>query len=143
MLTMAKEAKLLSRKVMSRDSEDPDIVRELLDHVGDQLTLKVTLRLSESPAGLHELRQSVSGISQRKLAFSLRQLIRNGLATRKHSETFPSRSLYSLTPLGLMFLEQVNGLVRWVDEHGAEIKSARNQFKDRAYKWLGPSRLHI
>jgi DNA-binding HxlR family transcriptional regulator len=143
MLTMAKEAKLLTRNVMSSSPENPDIVRELLDHVGDSLTLKVTLRLSESPAGLHELRQSVSGISERKLAFSLRQLIKNGLAVRKHSETFPSRSIYSLTPLGVMFLEQVNGLVRWVDAHGAEIKSARSQFKDRAYRWLGPSRLHF
>jgi len=140
MLTMAKEARLPSREAMSGDS---DIVRELLDHVGDALTLKVTFRLGEGAAGLHEIRQSVSGISQRKLASSLRQLIRNGLATRKHSETFPSRTLYSLTPLGIMFLDQVNGLMRWVGEHGAEIKSARSQFKDRSYKWLGPARLHI
>jgi DNA-binding HxlR family transcriptional regulator len=140
MLTMAKEAKLISREAMSGNS---DIVRELLDHVGDSLTLEVTRRLSEGLAGLNELRQSVGGISQRKLALSLRQLIRNGLATRKHSETFPSRTLYSLTPLGIMFLDQVTGLMRWVDEHGAEIKSARSQFKDRTYKWLGAARMHV
>jgi DNA-binding HxlR family transcriptional regulator len=140
---MAKEARLLSREAMSVDSESPDIVRELLDHVGDALTLKVTLRLREGSAGLHELRHSVDGISQRKLASSLRYLIRNGLATRKHSETFPSRTLYSLTPLGIMFVDQVNGLMRWVSDHGAEIKSARSQFKDRTYKWLGAARLHI
>src|SRR5262245_57184435 len=140
MLTMAKEAKLISREAMSGNS---DIVRELLDHVGDSLTLEVTQRLGEGSAGLNELRQSVDGISQRKLALSLRQLIRNGLATRKHSETFPSRTLYSLTPLGVMFLDQVNGLMRWVDEHDAEIKSARSQFRDRAYRWLGASRQHI
>src|SRR5262245_10279683 len=143
MLTMAKEAKLPSRNEMSDDSESSSIVRELLDHVCDALTLKVTLRLSEGSAGLLELRQSVDGISQRKLAASLRQLIRNGLATRKHSDTFPSRTLYSLTPLGVMFLDQVNGLMRWVDEHDAEIKSARSQFRDRAYRWLAASRPHI
>jgi DNA-binding HxlR family transcriptional regulator len=118
-------------------------MRELLDHVGDASTLKITLRLSEGATGLHELRQSVDGISERKLAAALRQLLRNGLATRKHSETFPSRALYSLTPLGTLFLEQVNGLVRWVDCHGPEIRSARSQFRDRSYKWLGASRLHI
>ncbi|MGE4252861.1 MAG: winged helix-turn-helix transcriptional regulator [Parvibaculaceae bacterium] len=140
---MAKEAKLISREVMSDDSETRVIARELLDHVGDALTLKVTLRLHEGSAGLDELRQSIDGISQRKLALSLRELIRNGLALRKHSETFPSRTLYSLTPLGVMFVAQVTGLMRWVDEHGAEIRSARSQFRERAYKWLGPSRLHM
>jgi DNA-binding HxlR family transcriptional regulator len=143
MLTMAKEAKLPGGNVMSSDSEQRGIVRELLDHAGDPLTLKVTLRLSEGPAGLHELRQSVTAISQRKLADSLRQLIKNGLARRKHSETFPSRVLYSLTPLGIMFLEKVNGLVRWVDEHEAAIKSARRQFKERTYRWLSSTRLHV
>lgn len=90
MLTMAKEAKLPGRDVLSSEPEQCDIVHELLDHVGDPLTLRVTLRLSEGPAGLHELRQSITAISQRKLADSLRQLIKNGLAMRKHSETFPS-----------------------------------------------------
>ena len=139
MPTMAKEATLLSREAKD---ESGVIMRELLDHVGDTFTLKITLRLNEGAAGLHELRHSVDGISERKLASALRQLLRNGLATRKHSETFPSRALYSLTPLGALFLEQVAGLMRWVDTHGAEIKSARNQFKDRSYKWLGASRLH-
>ena len=143
MPTMAKQATLLSRETAEGDSDSGIIMRELLDHVGDASTLKITLRLNEGAAGLHELRHSVDGISERKLASALRQLLRNGLATRKHSETFPSRALYSLTPLGALFLEQVNGLVRWVDNHGAEIKSARSQFKDRSYKWLGASRVHI
>lgn len=139
MLTMAKAAMQPSRDVMS--SEYRDIVHELLDHAGDALTLKVTRRLRESAAGLQELRQSINDISQRKLTLSLRQLIKNGLAARKHSETFPSHAIYSLTPLGVTFLEQVDGLVRWVDAHGAEIKSARNQFRERTYKWLSGSRL--
>src|SRR5437868_4754275 len=108
MYTTANEFRQPSQNGMNADR---DIVRELLDHVGDGLTLKVTLRLSEGPAGLHELRHSVIGISQRKLGASLRQLMRNGLATRRHSDTFPSRALYSLTPLGNMFLEQISGLM--------------------------------
>src|SRR5690349_5148451 len=106
MQTTANEFNQPSQKGMSVDR---DIVRELLDHVGDAPTLKITLRLSEGPAGLHELRHSVVGISQRKLGASLRELMRNGLAVRRHSETFPSRALYTLTPLGIMFLEQING----------------------------------
>jgi DNA-binding HxlR family transcriptional regulator len=137
MLTMANEARQPSRDALQSVSEYRAIVRELLDHVGDDLTLKVTWRLSEAPAGLHELRRMVDGISQRKLTLSLRQLIRNGLAVRRHTETFPSRAEYSLTPLGIMFLEQVKELMRWVDDHGSEIQSARKRFEKRSYKWLG------
>lgn len=137
MLTMANEAKQLSRGTLQSVSENRAIIRELLDHVGDELTLRVTWRLAEAPAGLHELRRLVDGISQRKLTLSLRQLIRNGLAMRRHTETFPSRAEYSLTPLGVLFLEQVKELVRWVDDHGKEIQSARNRFEKRSYKWLG------
>ncbi|WP_119387727.1 winged helix-turn-helix transcriptional regulator [Taklimakanibacter lacteus] len=137
MLTMANEAKQLSRETLQCVSENRAIIRELLDHVGDELTLRVTWRLAEAPAGLRELRRLVDGISQRKLTLSLRQLIRNGLAVRRHTETFPSRAEYSLTPLGVMFLEQVKELVRWVDDHGKEIQSARTRFEKRSYKWLG------
>lgn len=136
MLTMAKEAKQISHEKLRCVSEHRAIIRDLLDHVGDELTLRVTCHLSESPAGLNELRQIIDGISQRKLTLSIRQLIKNGLATRKHSETFPSRAMYSLTPLGTMFLEQVKELVRWVDNHGNEIQSARSRFEQRSYKWV-------
>lgn len=136
MLTMAKDAKQISHEKLRYVSEHRAIIRDLLDHVGDELTLKVTCHLSESPSGLNELRKLVDGISQRKLTQSIRQLIKNGLATRKHSETFPSRAEYSLTPLGVMFLEQVKELVRWVDKHGTEIQSARSRFEKRSSKWL-------
>jgi DNA-binding HxlR family transcriptional regulator len=143
MLTMANEAKQLRRETLQHVSEHRVIIRELLDHVGDELTLKVTWRLAEAPAGLHELRHMIEGISQRKLTLSLRQLIRNGLALRRHTETFPSRAEYSLTPLGIMFLGQVGELMRWVDDHGKEIQSARSRFEKRSHKWLGLTEAHF
>jgi len=143
MLTMVKEAEQPSRQRLRSVSEQRAIIRELLDHVGDELTLEVTWHLSGSPAGLHELRQRIDGISQRKLTLSLRQLIKNGLAARKHTETFPSRAEYSLTPLGTMFLGQVKELMRWVDDHRSEIQSARSRFEKRNYKWLNLSQAQL
>jgi DNA-binding HxlR family transcriptional regulator len=139
MLTMVKEAKQPSHKELRYVSEHRDIIREILDHVGDELTLQVTWHLRDAPAGLHELRQRIDRISQRKLTLSLRHLIKNGLAMRKHTETFPSRAEYSLTPLGMMFLEQVTELMRWVDDHTSEIQSARSRFAKRSYKWMSLS----
>lgn len=143
MLTMVKDAKQPSHEKLRCVTEHRAIIRELLDHAGDEVTLKITWHLSESSAGLHELRHLIDGISQRKLTLSLRQLIKNGLAARKHTETFPSRAEYSLTPLGMLFLEQVKELVRWVDDHGREIQSARNQFERRSYKWMGLSEAQL
>lgn len=143
MLTMAKEAKQLSHEKLQCVSENRAIIRELLDHVGDEVTLEIMWHLSELPAGLHELRQRIDGISQRKLTLSLRQLIKNGLAARKHTETFPSRAEYSLTSLGMMFLEQVTELMRWVDDHESEIQSARSRFEKRSYKWLSLSQAQL
>jgi DNA-binding HxlR family transcriptional regulator len=143
MLTMVKEAKQPSHERLRCVSEHRIVIRELLDHVGDELTLEVMWHLNESPAGLHELRQQIDGISQRKLTLSLRQLIKNGLAARKHTETFPSRAEYSLAPLGALFLEQVKELVRWVDDHGSEIESARSRFEKRSSKWMGLSQAQL
>ena len=143
MLTMVKEAEQPSHERLRSVSEQRAIIRELLDHVGDELTLEVTWLLSESPAGLHELRQRIEGISLRKLTLSLRQLIKNGLAARKHTETFPSRAEYSPTPLGTMFLDQVKELVRWVDGHRDEIQSARSRFEKRSYKWMNLSQAQL
>jgi DNA-binding HxlR family transcriptional regulator len=140
---MVKEAEQPNHEKLRFISEHRAIIRELLDHVGDELTLEVTWHLSESPSGLNELRQRIDGISQRKLTLSLRQLIKNGLAARKHTETFPSRAEYSLTPLGTMFLGQVKELMRWVDDHRSEIQSARSRFEKRSYKWLNLSQAQL
>lgn len=137
MLTTVKEAKQPSRESLQCVSEHRAIIRELLDHVGDESTLKVIWNLSETPAGFNELRDLAADISQRKLTLALRQLIKNGLVARRHTETFPSRAEYSLSPLGIMFLEQVKGLMRWVDDHGNEIESARKRFSKRSSRWAG------
>ncbi len=143
MLATVNDARQPSPDTLQHVPAHRAIIRELLDHVGDELTLKVTCRLAAAPAGLNELRHLVEGISQRKLTLSLRQLIRNGLAVRRHTETFPSRAEYSLTPLGILFFERVKELVRWVDEHGKEIELARSRFEKRNYKWLSLSEAQL
>lgn len=117
-------------------SEHRAIVRELFEHMGDDATLRLVWHLNEAPARLSELRDFVADVSQRKFSLALRQLIRNGFVARRHSDTFPSWTIYSLTPMGIAFLERVTELAKWIDAHGPHIKSARNRFGKRSVKML-------
>lgn len=112
------------------------IIRELFEHIGDDATLRLVWHLNDAPARLSELRDFVADVSQRKFSLALRQLIRNGFVARRHSDTFPSWTIYSLTPMGAAFLERVSELAQWIDAHGPDIKSARHRFGKRSFKML-------
>lgn len=112
------------------------IIRELFEHMGDDATLRLVWHLNDAPARLSELRDFVADVSQRKFSLALRQLIRNGFVARRHSDTFPSWTIYSLTPMGVDFLERVGELAHWIDARGSDIQSARSRFEKRSFKML-------
>ena len=112
------------------------IIRELFEHIGDDATLRLAWYLNETPARLNELRDFVADVSQRKFSLALRQLIRNGFVARRHSDTFPSWTIYSLTPMGAAFLARITELAQWIDAHGHDINSARGRFEKRSFKML-------
>lgn len=116
--------------------EHRNIIRELFEHIGDDATLRLAWYLNETPARLNELRDFVADVSQRKFSLALRQLIRNGFVSRRHSDTFPSWTIYSLTPMGAAFLDRVTELAHWIDAHGQDIKSARGRFEKRSVRML-------
>ncbi|QIG47224.1 helix-turn-helix transcriptional regulator [Nordella sp. HKS 07] len=138
MLTLIKEESSPNvREVKSAHAtEHRAIIRELFERMGDDATLRLVWHLNEAPARLSELRDFVVDVSQRKFSLALRQLIRNGFVARRHSDTFPSWTIYSLTPMGIAFLERVTELAQWIDAHGADIKSARSRFGKRSVKML-------
>lgn len=120
----------------NRAVEHRAIIRELFEHMGDDATLRLVWHLNDAPARLSELRDFVADVSQRKFTLALRQLIRNGFVARRHSDTFPSWTIYSLTPMGIAFLERVGELAQWIDAHGPDIKSARSRFEKRSLRML-------
>lgn len=137
MLTSEKENTPYDRETKTVHTiEHRAIIRELFEHMGDDATLRLVWHLNDAPARLSELRDFVPDVSQRKFSLALRQLIRNGFVARRHSDTFPSWTIYSLTPMGIAFLERVGELAQWIDAHGADIKSARSRFEKRSLKML-------
>jgi DNA-binding HxlR family transcriptional regulator len=100
-------------------------VRGVLDRIGDKWSVLIVLTLAGAPHRFGALRRAVPDISQRMLTQTLRDLERDGLLSRTVHPTKPPSVEYALTPLGDSLLVPLLGLVRWADEHHAEILAAR------------------
>ncbi|WP_067690681.1 winged helix-turn-helix transcriptional regulator [Nocardia jejuensis] len=105
-----------------------DSIREVLDRVGDKWSLLVISVLENGPRRYGDLHYAVTGISQRMLTLTLRQLTQDGLVSRTSYPEVPPRVEYALTPLGQGLYEIVSALIEWTIAHHDEIQ--RNRSRD-------------
>ncbi len=109
-----------------------DLVRELLDRVADKWTLLVIEALeSGQPVRFSRLREQVTGVSQKMLTKTLRQLERDGLLTRRVHPVIPPHVDYTLTDSGRSLGEAVCGIWIWVEANADSVAAARQAFADR------------
>lgn len=111
----------------------PCPTRALLDRIADKWTTLIIgiLGEAEHPVRFGELRRAVTGISQKMLTQTLRNLERDGLVLRTLYPEIPPRVEYALTPLGRTLGEPLHALAQWAEQHMAHVRSAQEQF-DRA-----------
>ncbi|WP_232542299.1 winged helix-turn-helix transcriptional regulator [Nocardia bovistercoris] len=105
--------------------ERVESIRQILDRVGDKWSLLVIAVLEDGPLRYTDLQTAVSGISQRMLTLTLRQLGQDGLVSRTSYPEVPPRVEYELTPLGRGLIQVVTSLIAWVSEHHDEIHHNR------------------
>ncbi|WP_308466940.1 winged helix-turn-helix transcriptional regulator [Rathayibacter soli] len=86
--------------------------------------------LQAGPLRFTALQHRVRGISQRMLTLTLRQLERDGLASRTSFPESPPRVEYELTPLGHTLIEPVLGLAARTSVHGGTIEANRAAFDE-------------
>ncbi|MFF5232919.1 winged helix-turn-helix transcriptional regulator [Dactylosporangium sp. NPDC000521] len=110
-----------------RDDDLRSVVRGLLTTIGDKWTLVVVSTLVAGPRRFTAIQREVDGISHRMLTKTLRDLERDGLVAREVHAEVPPRVMYELTPLGRTLLDPVDGLVRWVEEHGRTVLANRSR----------------
>lgn len=67
------------------------------------------------------LQRSLPGISKKMLTQTLREMERDGLVTRQVFDVVPPRVEYSLTPLGVEFVEPIEMLYAWGKSHAAAL----------------------
>ena len=105
--------------------------REVLNMIADKWTVMVIYALSKGTTRHSELLHSISGISQKMLTQTLRQLEASGLVKRRVYPVVPPKVEYSLTPLGESLLEPVAALKQWAENHMEEIIVAQEHFEAR------------
>jgi DNA-binding HxlR family transcriptional regulator len=121
--TLAKPGHL-RETALKGDLFDPTCpTRGLLDRMGSKWTVMIVLLLSDqSELRFSELRRAMSGVSQKMLSQTLRQLGRDGLVNRRvDPDITPPAVHYALTPLGRSLVPPLAALRTWAEEHMREV----------------------
>ena len=109
------------------------LVHELLERLADKWTLLVIEALEDgTPVRFTRLRESVTGVSQKMLTKTLRQLERDGLVIRRVHPVSPPHVDYTLTSAGQSLGEAVCSFWTWVELHAVSVAEARRAYVDRA-----------
>lgn len=111
---------------------DPAIEALVLDIIGkvaDRWTMLVLEALEEhGTLRFTQLGRAVSGISQKMLTQTVRQMEQDGLIRRTVHPVIPPHVDYALTPLGEGLGAAFCGVWIWAETHHAEIQRARRAF---------------
>lgn len=110
------------------DAREDCEVRQILDRIAGKWSLLVISLLERRTMRFGELGREIDGISKRMLTVTLRNLERDGLIYRTVYAEVPPRVEYRLSPLGCSLLDTIQSLVRWTEEHQAQIARARAVF---------------
>lgn len=105
--------------------------RQLLDRIADKWTTLVLTTLRDDPMRFNALRRQIEGVSQKMLSQTLRQLERDGLATRTVTPTVPVSVSYALTPLGLTLVEAMQAMIDWAEDNMSEVAKAQAAYDGR------------
>jgi DNA-binding HxlR family transcriptional regulator len=109
-------------------SAEGQLVRELLDRIGDKWSLLIVASLRDGARRFTAIHRAVGGISQRMLTLNLRHLQRDGLITRTSYPEVPPRVEYQLTDLGHSLLAPALALARWAGDNAALVRTHRDAF---------------
>lgn len=81
--------------------------------IGSKWKLLIIRNLRTRPWRFNELQRSLEGVSQKVLTISLKEMINDGLVTRKDYKTNPPKVEYSLTELGLKMMPVVDSIAEF------------------------------
>jgi len=105
------------------------LVNDVIGHVADKWTMLILEALADhGELRFTQIGRQISGISQKMLTQTLRQMERDGLVRRTVHPVIPPRVEYKLTELGYGLGEAFCGVWTWAEENLARIEAARTAF---------------
>ncbi|MET0265919.1 MAG: helix-turn-helix domain-containing protein [Duganella sp.] len=123
------------RRQPAPDQVDPAIealVQDIIGQVADRWTMLILEALHAGGTLRYtQLRKAVTGISQKMLTQTVRQMERDGLVERTVHPVIPPHVDYTLTPLGESLGAAFCGVWIWAETHYGEIMRAREAFAQR------------
>jgi len=106
-------------------------ISDLLQRLGDKWSMLVLVTLARTEnhcLRFSEMMRQVTGISQRMLTTTLRNLERDGIVTRRIYPEVPPRVEYTMTERGKGMLVPVKELVDWMVREWPEIEKSRADY---------------
>jgi len=92
--------------------------------LADKWTIPVVHSLARGTKRTGELKRDLSGVSQKMLTQTLRNLEEHGLIARRVYPVVPPRVEYRLTELGRSINQPLAQICRWTERHGEDLKRA-------------------
>jgi DNA-binding HxlR family transcriptional regulator len=102
--------------------------RQVLSRIGDKWSVLVMIILARGTMRFGVMRREITGISQKMLTQTLRNLERDGLIERQIFAEVPVRVEYSMTDLGKSLVPILISLIEWSEYRLLEIEGARRRF---------------
>jgi DNA-binding HxlR family transcriptional regulator len=106
-------------------------VADLLARVGDKWTILLLLAIGDRRMRFGELHRAISGISQRMLTVTLRNLEHDGILIRTAYPTIPPRVEYELSDRGRSLKLALAPIGQWVMENQIDIEAARERIREQ------------
>ena len=114
------------------ETTDPAVaalVHDVIGQVADKWTMLVLESLEEhGTLRFTQLGRVVTGISQKMLTQTLRQMEADGLLTRTVYPVVPPRVEYALAPLGESLAASFCGVWEWAEKNYAEVQQHRARY---------------
>ena len=124
----ASQAKKKVEKILEGLSPTMQIcpVRDVLHTLTDKWSMFVMMVLGKhTTLRFNELKTEVGGISQKMLTVTMKKLEKNGLVTRKVYPQIPPKVEYTMTQMGLEFLQHLTIMLDWACANSKKIGRCR------------------
>ncbi|HJW93486.1 MAG TPA: helix-turn-helix domain-containing protein [Thermoanaerobaculia bacterium] len=105
---------------------------QAVGRLADKWTLLLIYALAQGTKRYSELQRQIAGISPKMLTQTLRSLEQNGYVEREIFPEVPPRVEYSLTELGVSFVQPVAVLYQWAQDHKDELIRIRSRIARKA-----------